>query len=82
MARDAVRQPADPRLDKQLAWMGLTDTPESAETRPGQAGGRSAAVGSEIEDVRTQLRRLETIVWVLVALIGVIAIVEVVLLVR
>ena len=24
-AREAVRQPADPRIDRQLAWMGLAD---------------------------------------------------------
>jgi hypothetical protein len=51
MAREAVRQPADPRLDKQLAWMGLLDTDEPPEpgaaephaAEPHAAGPRAAA---------------------------------------
>ena len=33
-AREAVRQPADPRIDRQLARMGLTPAPEDAPAAP------------------------------------------------
>ena len=45
-AREAVRQPADPRIDRQLARMGLAD-----EADPTQNSGRAAARGGRAEDV-------------------------------
>ncbi len=45
-AREAVRQPADPRIDRQLAWMGL------AEEEPGAGGdgGPAEIVADERRD--------------------------------
>jgi hypothetical protein len=82
VARAAVRQPPDPRLDKQLARMGLMDTSEPAEPQPGQPTGRSVAIGPELERLHQELRRIEVILWVLVAVVGILAVMVVVLLVR
>ena len=45
-AREAVRQPADPRIDRQLARMGLADDED-----PTQNGPRIPARGVRAEDV-------------------------------
>ena len=45
-AREAVRQPADPRIDRQLARMGLADDED-----PTQNGPRTAARAVRAEDV-------------------------------
>jgi len=45
-AREAVRQPADPRIDRQLARMGLADDED-----PTQNGLRAPARGARAEDV-------------------------------
>ena len=45
-AREAVRQPADPRIDRQLARMGLAD-----DADPTQSSGRAPARGGRAEDV-------------------------------
>ena len=45
-AREAVRQPADPRIDRQLARMGLADDED-----PTQNGPRTAARSVRAEDV-------------------------------
>jgi hypothetical protein len=81
IAREAVRQPPDPRLDKELARMGLMD-PEPAEARPGQRTGQSVEVGPELERLRKEYRRLQTILYALVAAIGILAVIVVLLLVR
>ena len=81
MAREAVRQPADPRLDRQLARMGLIDD-EPAAPRAGQATERPAEAGSEVELLTRRLRRVELILGVLIVAIGILAVVEVVLLLR
>ena len=90
-AREAVRQPADPRIDRQLARMGLADDED-----PTQNGLRVAARGVRTEDVdrieeelaatRAALaaveRRVNLVIWV-VTLEGVaVAILAVLLLVR
>jgi hypothetical protein len=72
IAREAVHQPADPRLDKQLERMGLLE----------QASGRPPAVAPEIDRLRAELRRLKAIVWVLAGVAGILAVLVVVLLVR
>lgn len=82
IAREAVRQPADPRMDKQLARMGLTDSPDSAEQPAGHARGRSIVTDEELERLRNKLRRLQMIVWVLVAFTGLLAVMVAVLLIR
>jgi hypothetical protein len=45
-AREAVRQPADPRIDRQLARMGLADDED-----PAQNGSRASARSVRAEDV-------------------------------
>jgi hypothetical protein len=59
MGREAVRQPPDPRLDKELMRMGLIDAVDPAEPDPGHARGRPAAMGPELERLRAELRRVE-----------------------
>jgi hypothetical protein len=78
IAREAVRQPADPRLDKQLERMGLTDTPAHS------APPANALVASDptVEALRRRLRRVESIVWMLVAAVGILAVAVVVVLLR
>jgi hypothetical protein len=77
IAREAVRQPADPRLDKQLERMGLTDAP--APTAPPAAG---PVADPTVEALEERLRRVESIVWVVVAAVGILAAAVVVLLLR
>ena len=69
IAREAVRQPADPRMDRQLARMGLTDGGEPDARRSSQAAGPSAlstANAEGIERLQRRLRRLEVVVVLLV----------------
>jgi hypothetical protein len=82
IAREAVRQPADPRIDKQLARMGLTDPPEAADHAPSQPKSRSVATDADLDGIRKEVRRLEAIVWVLVAFTGFLAVLVAVLLIR
>jgi uncharacterized membrane protein len=78
IAREAVRQPADPRLDKQLERMGLTDAPAAIAT-PANA---QVAIDPMVETLQRRLRRVESMVWVLVVAVGVLAVALVVLLLR
>ena len=82
IAREAVHQPPDPRLDRQLARMGVMETSEPAEAQPGQLTSRSVASGSELERLDTKLRRIEMILGALVAAVGILALIEVILLFR
>jgi hypothetical protein len=54
-AREAVRQPADPRIDRQLARMGLAPPSEDAgaATPPERPSGRAAPTALEM--VRSEL---------------------------
>jgi len=78
IAREAVRQPADPRLDKQLERMGLTDAP-AATTSQANA---QATIDPTVEALQGRLSRVESIVWVLVGAVGILAVAVVVLLLR
>ena len=78
IAREAVRQPADPRLDKQLERMGLTDAPATAAS-PDKA---RVAIDPTVDALRGRLSRVESIVWVLVVAVGILAAAVVVLLLR
>jgi hypothetical protein len=78
IAREAVRQPADPRLDKQLERMGLTDAPAP----PASSASTHIAIDPTVEALQRRLRRVESIVWLLVAVVGIRAVVAVVLLLR
>jgi hypothetical protein len=90
-AREAVRQPADPRIDRQLARMGLADDDD-----PTQNGLKTPLRGPRVEDVdrieeelaatRAALagveRRVNLVTWV-VALEGIaVAILALLLLLR
>jgi hypothetical protein len=63
IAREAVRQPADPRMDRQLARMGLTDGPD-AERRPSQAA-QAAANAQQVAQLEGRIRRLQIVIVVL-----------------
>ena len=78
IAREAVRQPADPRLDKQLERMGLTDAPAA----PATTTKHFAAVDPRVDALGGRLRRVESIVWVLVVAVVILAVAVVVLLLR
>lgn len=97
IAREAVRQPADPRLDKQLAWMGLTDDPAPEATPVATAPAAPVAVAPVADAIRTseamaakpdlalmesRLNRLGWIVWTLVVAVVILAIAVVFLLLR
>ena len=69
MAREAVRQPADPRLDKQLERMGLADSPATAA----DASARSDA---EVERLQRRIRRLEALAIALAIAVGVLVVIE------
>jgi hypothetical protein len=73
IAREAVHQAPDARLDKQLARMGLLDASETSRPVP---------VDPELERLRSELRRARSMLWVLVAVIAILAVVVVVLLIR
>jgi hypothetical protein len=78
IAREAVRQPADPRLDKQLERMGLTDAPAPPAT-PASA---QIAIDPTVEALGGRLRRVESIVWLLLVAVGILGVAVVVLLLR
>ena len=64
IAREAVRQPADPRMDRQLARMGLTDGGEEDVRRPNQAA-QAAAHARQIAQLEGRIRRLRIVIVVL-----------------
>jgi hypothetical protein len=78
IAREAVRQPADPRLDKQLERMGLTDAPAPTAAPPAAP----VATDPRVEALQGRVRRVESIVWVLVVAVGILAVAVVLLLLR
>ena len=83
IAREAVRQPADPRLDKQLERMGLADAPAPATPpAPTVSPGANATIDPTVEALQGRLRRGESIVGLLVAAVGVLALAVVALLLR
>ena len=77
IAREAVRQPADPRMDRQLARMGLTDGPD--DDRRSSAAAQAAANAERIAPVEGQLRRSRIVV---VALAGAVVVLAAALVVR
>jgi hypothetical protein len=76
IAREAVRQPADPRLDKQLARMGLADEPVAAA--PPRVTGRN----DETLALQRRVGLLQTIVWLLAAAVVILSAAVIVLLIR
>ena len=61
--------------------MGLMD-PEPAEVRPGHRTGQSVEVDPELERLRKEYQRLRAILYALVAVIGILAVIVVLLLLR
>lgn len=82
IAREAVHQPADARLDKQLARLGLVDAAEPSAVPPAGPTGTPTAIDPELTRLREELRRMRVFLALLVAIIAVLGIVVVVLLVR
>jgi hypothetical protein len=82
MGREAVRQPPDPRLDKELTRMGLMDAPDVAGAQPSQPRGRSVAVDPELERLRQRLRSVEVALLVVAVVAGILAVTVVILLAR
>jgi hypothetical protein len=82
IAREAVHQPADPRLDRQLERLGVMDAPEPVESRSPRPSSPSVASAAELERLNARLHRIEMTLWVLLAAVGIIALVEVILLLR
>jgi hypothetical protein len=78
IARDAVRQPADPRLDRQLAAMGLAGPVEAAQREPRPQAGR----GLEVERFDRRVRRLEVATALLAAAVVILGAAVLVLLSR
>ena len=75
IAREAVRQPADPRMDRQLARMGLTDDTDATARRAAQVVGASAlSVATErIDRLEGRVRRLQVATVVLVVAVVILA---------
>ena len=82
IAREAVHQPPDARLDKELVRMGLMDAPGTAGSLSAQPTSRQVAIDPELVRVREELRRLKVILSLLVGAIAILAVVVVVLLIR
>jgi uncharacterized membrane protein len=84
IAREAVHQPADPRLDRQLARMiGVMEPSEPADTRPAQPTARLSVVsGADLERLHARLRRIEMVLGALILVVGILAISVVILLSR
>ena len=82
IAREAVHQAPDPRLDKQLARMGLLDAAEPVEPGSGRSTVSVDTSAAEVDRLREELRRSRTNVWLLVAACAVLAIAVVILLIR
>ena len=82
IAREAVHQAPDARLDKQLARMGLLEASDAAKPPAGELTSRPVAVDPEIERLRAELRRARSMLWALVAVIAILGLAVVFLLIR
>jgi predicted nucleic acid-binding Zn ribbon protein len=82
IAREAVHQPPDVRLDKQLVRMGLMDPAELAGPQPARPASRPVAIDEELERLSEELRRTRVILWLLVGVTALLVVVVVVLLLR
>jgi hypothetical protein len=80
IAREAVHQPADPRLDRHLARLGAVGASETVDAERGQSTSRPSASGAEVERLNGTIRRLEMVIMVLVVAVAILAVTAVVLL--
>lgn len=81
IAREAVHQPADPRLDRQLARMGVMDAPAPAKVRA-ELPSAPGATEQALERINGRLRRIEVLVGALVVIVAALSILTVIQLVR
>jgi uncharacterized membrane protein len=82
IAREAVHQAPDARLDKQLERMGLLEASDAAKPQAGQATSPPVAADPELERLRADLRRARSMLWMLVAVIAILGVAVVFLLIR
>ncbi len=82
IAREAVHQPADPRLDRQLARMGVMETAGAAEDPTARAASQTVVSSAEVERLGARVRRVEMIAGVLAMAVVVLTVIVVILLVR
>jgi hypothetical protein len=82
IAREAVHQAPDPRLDRHLQRMGLVDAPEATDADPVTPGTRPVEVDPARELLDQRVRRLELSVVVLAIVLAVLAMVEVIQIIR
>ena len=78
IAREAVRQPADPRLDRQLAKMGLADEPGAAVRRSSQSTDAVALSNAteRIARLEGRVRRLEIAFFVALVIVAAVLVVR------
>lgn len=82
IAREAVHQPADARLDRQLIRMGVIDADEPPVPVPTQPASVAPAVDQAVIVLQAEIRRTKRLVWLLVGVVVILAIVIIGLLVR
>ncbi len=81
IAREAVHQPADPRLDRQLARMGVMDTPEPAKPRV-ELPSPKLATEQALGRINARLRRIELLLGALVVVVVILSLIAVFQLLR
>lgn len=82
IAREAVHQPADVRLDKQLARMGLLDASDAAAPRVAPRADGPVGIDPELDHLRDQVRRMRLLIALLVGAVAILVVAVVVLLAR
>ncbi len=82
IAREAVHQPADPRLDRQLERLGVMDAPRPARSLSTESPSPVVATNQEVERLDARVRRIERTLWVLLVAVGILVAVVVILLLR
>jgi hypothetical protein len=82
IAREAVHQPADPRLDRQLARLGVMDVPETADAASRRTPSAPAATAADVARLEAKLGRTQSILWLVVVAVGIVVVLEVIQLLR
>ena len=82
IAREAVHQPADPRLDRQLARLGVMDVPESVDPAPRRTSGTPPVTAADLARLEAKLGRTQAILWVVLVAVGVVVVLEAIQLLR
>ena len=82
IAREAVHQPADPRLDRQLARLGVMDVPETVDAASRRTPGAPAVTAADVARLEAKLGRTQSILWVLVVAVGIVLVLEAIQLLR